>query len=92
MYESHILLRETYEWGTYGKNGDEPLRHVLVKDISDNHLIKIIEFIKTYFKHYSLDPLNVMTTELSYRNGYRISVPEYGTYKKITLTNKKQKL
>ena len=31
------------EWGTYGKNGDEPLKHNKLKDCDTEHLIAIVK-------------------------------------------------
>ncbi len=36
-------IRKKVQWGTYGKNGDQPLTYKLLSDISDNHLQAIID-------------------------------------------------
>lgn len=43
---THELLREFQTWGTYGKKGDQPLKHILIKDIEDDRLINIISHLK----------------------------------------------
>ena len=74
---SHIQDREIKTWGSYGKNGDEPLTRRLIKDISDDHLANIIPFIKRHTAHYTSDTLQMMVSELEYRLVNNISVPEY---------------
>lgn len=41
--EPHETVREFMAWGTYGKNDDQPLRYVAVKDMSDAHIEAIIQ-------------------------------------------------
>ena len=36
--DDHKLIREYAEWGTYGINGDQPLKYVKIKDMSTDHL------------------------------------------------------
>ena len=35
-------VRETFTWGSRGKLGNEPLRRILLKDLTDEHLSNII--------------------------------------------------
>ena len=35
-------IREVFTWGTYGKDGKQPLKRVLLKDMSNSHLQNII--------------------------------------------------
>jgi hypothetical protein len=37
------VQREAFEWGTYGKEGTEPLRWVKLKDLTYQHLTVLIE-------------------------------------------------
>jgi DNA-directed RNA polymerase subunit F len=37
------LQRSTFKWGTYGKDGKQPLRYVLLKDMSVEHIKAILE-------------------------------------------------
>lgn len=71
----HEEFRGIFEWGTYGKNGDEPLRYIKLKDISDNHLDNIITHL------ISSDTigrtLDLMHIERGYRGVNNISVPDY---------------
>ncbi|MGR5347268.1 hypothetical protein [Vibrio mediterranei] len=39
----HVVIREYLEWGTYGKNGDQPLRFKALKDLDTEHIEAIIE-------------------------------------------------
>jgi hypothetical protein len=40
LYEGddHEMIRKWFAWGTYGKNGDQPLKWVKLKDMSDAHI------------------------------------------------------
>ena len=41
-------IRNNLKWGTYGKNGDEALHYLLLKDMTTDHIEAII---KMYPKH-----------------------------------------
>lgn len=41
--DDHERVREVLAWGTYGKNGDEPYRQVLIKDMTSNHLQAVLK-------------------------------------------------
>ena len=50
----HEVLREEIVWGTYGKNGDEPLHHLKISEMTTKHLIAVIttqDHIAPYIKH-----------------------------------------
>lgn len=36
------LVREHLVWGTYGKNGDEPLKYIAMKDMETSHIEAIL--------------------------------------------------
>ena len=57
------ILRENITWGTYGRNGNEPLHYKSVSNMSTNH-------INAIFSQYRLaDYLKeVFEKEISYRN------------------------
>ena len=73
----HIVDRLTKTWGTFGKNGDEPLRHILIKDISDSHLENIISFITQRTAWYNRETLELMIEEKQYRLVHSITVSDY---------------
>ena len=35
-------VRDWMKWGTYGKEGDQPLKYVILKDMSDEHIKAIL--------------------------------------------------
>ena len=45
LYEGddHELIRERFSWGSYGKDGTEPLHYIKLKDITDEHLDAIMD-------------------------------------------------
>lgn len=89
MPRTHNEIRETIEWGSYGKNGDEPLTKRLIKDISNSHLDKIIPFIKRNLQYYGNKMLQIMINEQNYRNACDIFVPDYNQIKKLTFLKRK---
>ncbi|WP_210498609.1 hypothetical protein [Vibrio crassostreae] len=38
----HEVQREYWSWGTYGKNGDQPLRFVKLKDMEHDHIAAVV--------------------------------------------------
>lgn len=64
--EPFTTIRENLYRGTYGKNGDEPLRYVKLSEINDEWLDNLIEYEEThrpdnkYLKYYK--------TEKTFRN------------------------
>jgi hypothetical protein len=73
----HIIDRNLVKWGTYGKFGNKPLRWVLIKDLSDSHLLHIIEHIKIYIGVFGHPLLNFMKEEATYRTKNNIFIPDY---------------
>lgn len=61
--DPHELIREHFEWGTYGKNGDQELKYVVLKDLTDDHLQAIIR-TQTHLKEHIL---KVFFDELEHR-------------------------
>ena len=43
LFHGHEAVREAYDWGTYGKDGDEELHYVLLKDMDEEHLQALID-------------------------------------------------
>lgn len=61
--DSFEKLREGIEWGSRGKNGDEPLQYKSISNMSNNHInsilsqYKLVEHLKELFEK-----------EMAYRN------------------------
>ena len=57
------ILREWLEWGTLGRNGDEPLQYKSVSSMSNNHINAILSNCKVedYLKE-------IFEKEISYRS------------------------
>ena len=64
---NHLEARKHFKWGTYGKNGDEPLRYIIVKDLENSHLENIISHIKEFPANYDPAFLRLLEEELAYR-------------------------
>ena len=72
---SHILLRTTVRWGSFGVNGDEPLTYRLICDLSDSHLNNIIIFLETHNPGNNM--ITLMKNEQHYRMVHGLTVREY---------------
>jgi len=46
------LVRDWMVWGTYGKTGKEPLKWVLLRDMSDDHIQAILDSQKHISRFY----------------------------------------
>jgi hypothetical protein len=64
--DSHELIRDALHWGTYGKNGDEPLSWVKLKDMDTDH---IKACLKTQLS-MRLEFRVAFENELKFRGGY----------------------
>jgi hypothetical protein len=66
------VVREFLEWGTYGKNGDQPLRRVALSEMSDAHINAVLETqVQVPLWRRAL-----MIEELSYRKGEGILIED----------------
>lgn len=72
---SHEIERQSFKWGTFGKNGDEPMRLIILRDIHDDHLVNIIVMLRNNPMFYHDSTLRIMLTEQEYRKANRIRVP-----------------
>lgn len=64
-------LREFFQWGTYGKNGDD-YKVKYLKELSNPHIGAIIETQK----HLSEDIIDIFQRELDYRNFNNILIED----------------
>jgi len=62
--DSHEVIREAVKWGTYGKDGDEPLKYVTIAGLNPYHLRAILDTQK-----WNMRPAlyKVMQDEVKYR-------------------------
>jgi hypothetical protein len=63
-------IREGFSWGTYRKEGEDSLRYILLKDMSNSHIDNIIK--DGYHKHLE----EIFNRELSYREENQIYVED----------------
>jgi hypothetical protein len=40
--DPHEKIRDSFEWGSYGVNGDQPLKYTLLKDLDVSHIVAIV--------------------------------------------------
>jgi hypothetical protein len=63
--DDHELVRLVLKWGTYGKQGDQPLSYVAIAKMSTEHLQACIDGQRGYPRPAMY---KVMQDELEYRN------------------------
>lgn len=89
----HVDTRDTFKWGTYGKELKDPLRYVYLKDMSNSHIInvltncKLTEELKEVFSHEIY--FRMQNPEYSILGDTRVFVDDYNkpvTYKVTTIT------
>ena len=66
---SFEVIRESYEWGTYGKDGKQPLNFVAISKMSDAHINALINtnYIPSRLKDW-------LETEAVYRIEHNITI------------------
>jgi len=60
----HVEIREHFGWGTYGKDGKEPLHEILLKDMETGHL----EAVMRTQTHLAPVLVKLFESELNFRN------------------------
>lgn len=73
MKEIFLKRREMFSWGSYGKDGNQPRREILIKDLSDLHICAILE-TQLHIKGTTTEWL--LKIEQSYRKEKGIEVIE----------------
>ena len=73
---NHIVDRNLVQWTSFGKFHNEPARQTLVKDLSDSHLMRIIEWITKHPSLYPPELLVFMKEEAKFRTENYIFVPD----------------
>lgn len=78
--DPHELIRDNFEWTSYGINGDEPAKRQLLKELTVDHMNAIL----CTQKHLPKYILEVFKNELEYRT----SSEESDSYKLSNSTEK----
>lgn len=81
---AHAELRRVNRWGSFGKNGDQPLKYRYIYELSDSHLANIITFVRERPFQYGENWLNFLNDEVTYRRAHNIFVPDYPEDRKMT--------
>ena len=64
--DEYTVIRDQVTWGTYGKNGDQPLRFVPVSEMSNDHIQAVLDTQK--HMHPNLREVLVMEREYRIEN------------------------
>ena len=62
--DSHSLIRKVLTWGTYGKDGDQPLTYILLKDMETDHIKACLDNVLGMYPQIR----SAMQNELEFRN------------------------
>ena len=65
--KNHRVIRNNFQWGTYGKYLNEELRWITLKDITDSHLMHIVGFIRINNGYYTKNIVDIINDEVEYR-------------------------
>jgi hypothetical protein len=65
-FDSFESIREVWDWGSYGPNGDQRKHFILLKDMTEEHIRAILR-TQTQIKGSSTERL--LEHELNYRSG-----------------------
>lgn len=59
--DPHVKIREWFNWGTYGKEGKGPLKWVKLKNLSTNHIQRIVDegYARSYIRKIFDDELAI---------------------------------
>lgn len=71
--KDHGLMRVSFHWGTYGKDGDQPRKWVTPSQMSNNHLNNIID---KFGERLTPWILNIFKRELEYRKENNITIQD----------------
>ena len=63
--EEHLISRQKFEWGTYGKDGKQPFKRVKLSKLSNDH----IQAILVTQPHINKGVVALLSFELGYRGG-----------------------
>lgn len=66
------VIRDVVSWGTRGKDGNQPVRRILLKDMSDTHIQACLDTQQMMHPHYR----EAFTMELRYRRSHGITVED----------------
>lgn len=67
LEDGHTRVREALTWGTYGPNGDQPLRYVRLMDMTTDHIQACLDNVPTMYPQFR----TAMEDELSYRRSVK---------------------
>lgn len=73
LKQAFFTLRNSQTWGSYGKDGKQPRKEILIKDLSDLHICAILE---TQYHIIGTTTEWLLKIEQSYRKEKGIEVKE----------------
>lgn len=78
----HKFKRKVSRWSSFGKDGKGPMVCRPVQELSDSHLVAIIQHVNENNKLFAPSTIKLMKDELAYRVLHNIKVKDYDTPKR----------
>ena len=73
LSNGHDQVRVSFHWGTYGKNGDQPRKWVSPAEMSNAHIINVIENLGDRLEPWIK---SIFDKELDYRKEHNITIED----------------
>lgn len=71
--EDHTKMRASFHWGSYGKNGDQPVKWMTPSEMSNDHVENIIKNLGHRIAPWTL---KIFERELEYRKQHNILIQD----------------
>lgn len=71
--QDHNKMRTSFHWGSYGKNGDQPVKWMTPSEMSNDHIKNIIEKLGARLAPWTL---KIFERELEYRKENNIIIQD----------------
>ena len=65
--DEHSSIRDNLTWGTYGKDGSQPLHYVALKDMDTGHVEAVMEILSKSSSTIDAARFKLMQAELDHR-------------------------
>jgi len=72
-----VIIRQTFTWGTYGKNMEHPLKFVKLCNMSNEHITAILSTQDFSVKKGNKWVQNILRKELKFRDKNNIKIEDF---------------
>jgi hypothetical protein len=71
--DDYTIVRESFHWGTYGRESKGPLKFVRLKSMSNDHIMKILALMTGKMSKWTEE---LFEREIKYRKENKIRIEE----------------